>query len=62
MPTLGRYVVQMMTGTLDEEKARKWAWDRPNEGAACIMYLPSRDLKDIAPFEGWSKVDVKVAG
>src|SRR6266487_6399292 len=34
MPTIGKYVVQMLDGTLDEEKVRRWAWDRENNGAA----------------------------
>ena len=61
MPTLGKYVVQMMTGALDPEKSQRWAWDRPNLGAACIMYIPTRELREIGPFKGWPKVDVKVA-
>ena len=47
LPILGKYVVQMLEGTLDDEKAQRWAWDRSNEGAANIMYIPARDLKDI---------------
>jgi sarcosine oxidase/L-pipecolate oxidase len=55
MPNIGKYVVQGLTKTLDEGKARKWAWDRENKGAACAHYIPSRDLKDIQPFTGWPK-------
>jgi sarcosine oxidase / L-pipecolate oxidase len=47
MPNIGKYVVQMLQGTLDDEKVRRWAWDRENTGAACVMYIPQRDLKDI---------------
>lgn len=50
MPTIGKYVVQLLDGTLDEEKTKRWAWDRENEGAACIMYIPTRDLKEIAGY------------
>ncbi|KAE9378260.1 sarcosine oxidase [Stipitochalara longipes BDJ] len=53
MPTIGKYVVQMLDGTLDKEKTRRWAWDRGNEGAACVMYIPTRDLKDI---KGYSEM------
>ncbi|KAI0476084.1 FAD dependent oxidoreductase [Xylariaceae sp. FL0804] len=28
-PVLGRYVAQMLDGTLDDALARRWAWDRP---------------------------------
>ena len=55
MPTIGKYVVQMLDGTLDEEKTHRWAWDRGNEGAACIMYIPTRDLKDIKGYSDISR-------
>ncbi|KAI1121791.1 sarcosine oxidase [Nemania abortiva] len=48
MPTIGRYVVQMLQGTLPDEFASRWAWDRPIEGGALPEFLPQRDLKDIA--------------
>ena len=47
MPTLGKYVVQMLEGKLDAEKASRWAWDRPNDGGALPAYVPRRDLKEI---------------
>jgi len=47
LPTLGMYVVQMLQGTLDQEMAARWAWDRPSEGGALPAYVPHRDLKDI---------------
>ena len=53
LPTIGKYVVQRIMGTLDESLARKWAWDRENVGAACEMYIPTRDVKNIGPFKGW---------
>lgn len=55
MPTIGSYVVDKIDGTMNEERRQKWAWDRPNLGAACVMYIPSRDLKMIGPFQGWPK-------
>jgi hypothetical protein len=51
LPIIGKYVVKMLDGLLDEVAARRWAWDRENDGAACVMYIPKRDLKDI---EGYS--------
>jgi sarcosine oxidase/L-pipecolate oxidase len=51
MPNIGKYVVQMLQGTLDNEKVRRWAWDRENDGAACVMYIPKRDLKDIPGYD-----------
>jgi len=47
LPNIGRYVIQMLDRTLDKEMTEKWAWDRPTDGAACEMYIPTRDLKDI---------------
>lgn len=46
LPTVGRYVVQMLQGNLDEEKARRWSWDRENKGGAHPGGWPHRDLKD----------------
>ena len=48
LPNIGAYIVKMVLGTLDEEKQKRWAWDRENGGhGACDMYIPGRDLKDI---------------
>jgi sarcosine oxidase/L-pipecolate oxidase len=38
----------MLKGELTPEQAEKWAWNRPNQGAACEMYIPQKDLKDFA--------------
>ncbi|KIW35046.1 uncharacterized protein PV07_01772 [Cladophialophora immunda] len=46
LPTIGKYVTRMLKGELTSEQAEKWAWDRKNEGAACVMYIPQNDLKD----------------
>ncbi|KAI9774044.1 MAG: hypothetical protein M1839_001929 [Geoglossum umbratile] len=47
LPTLGAYVVKMLQGKLDQEKASRWAWDRGSDGAAFAVFMPTRDLKDI---------------
>lgn len=46
LPNLGKYVVQMLDGELSKELSEKWAWNRSDSGAACEMYIPTRDLKD----------------
>ncbi|KAK7413678.1 hypothetical protein QQX98_007460 [Neonectria punicea] len=46
LPILGQYVSRMLKGELTPEEAEKWAWDRPDVGAACEMYIPKNDLKD----------------
>lgn len=43
----------MLNGTLDETRAKKWAWDRPKSDSAHAGLLPSRDLADIA---GWQEI------
>lgn len=53
LPTIGKYVVQKIFGTLEEDLAREWAWDRVNSGSAREMYEPTRDMKTIGPFLGW---------
>ncbi len=47
MPTLGHYVVQMLQGTLSEGLAKRWAWDRPDDGGALKEYLPHGDAKEV---------------
>jgi sarcosine oxidase/L-pipecolate oxidase len=47
MPTIGRYVVQMLDGELDSALSERWAWDRENEGAAHGKLLPKLELKDL---------------
>ncbi|KAK0744895.1 sarcosine oxidase [Apiosordaria backusii] len=56
LPNIGKYIVQRVYGTLEESLAKKWAWDRPNDGAgACEMYIPTPDVKDLGPFKGWPR-------
>ena len=43
-------MIQMLNGELDPVAAKKWAWDRSNEGAACGIYDPGRDLKDVSGY------------
>ncbi|PVH68564.1 hypothetical protein DL98DRAFT_440918, partial [Cadophora sp. DSE1049] len=45
LPTIGKYITQVLKGQLPAEQAEKWAWDRKNEDAACEMYIPQNDLK-----------------
>lgn len=47
LPTLGRYIIQMLEGELDVEVAKRWSWDRPPVPPGGRMYFPERDLKDI---------------
>jgi sarcosine oxidase / L-pipecolate oxidase len=54
MSNIGKYVVQRLHGTLDDEKVRRWAWDHENTGAASVMYIPQRDLKDLLGYDGLS--------
>ncbi|KAI1360714.1 sarcosine oxidase [Xylaria arbuscula] len=48
LPVLGKYVSQMLKDELTPEQAKKWSWDRNNDGAACVMYMPQNDLKDFS--------------
>jgi sarcosine oxidase / L-pipecolate oxidase len=46
LPNIGKYVVQMMAGELDEKLAEIWAWDKPvPEEPTASPYHPSRDYK-----------------
>jgi len=50
LPIIGKYITQMLDGSLDERKVAQWAWDRSNGGSNMAMFLPSRDLKDIMDY------------
>ncbi|KAK8096157.1 hypothetical protein PG999_014179 [Apiospora kogelbergensis] len=47
LPTIGKYVIQLMEGTLDPKLAKTWAWDRPNNGSAHEGLVPTREMKDV---------------
>lgn len=47
LPNIGSYVVQMLHGKLEPEKAKRWAWDRPSADGAHGKLTPKRDLTDI---------------
>ena len=47
LPVIGKYVVEMLDGTLDEALVEKWAWDRelpPTDGKPM---WPKKELKDL---------------
>lgn len=46
LPIIGKYVVQMLEGELDEETVARWAWDREIPDTQ-LRYAPRRELKDL---------------
>jgi sarcosine oxidase/L-pipecolate oxidase len=51
LPIIGKYVVQMLDGTLDPVLSDKWAWNRSDAGGACASYAPQRDMKSVVELE-----------
>ncbi|MCJ1313359.1 hypothetical protein MMC25_007037 [Agyrium rufum] len=47
MPIIGKYIVDLLNGNLDSSLAKRWAWDRPDEGAAHGDLLPKIELVDV---------------
>ncbi|KAI1429746.1 sarcosine oxidase-like protein [Xylaria sp. FL1777] len=47
LPVIGKYVAQMIKGTLDVELAKTWAWDRDDKGSAHEGLLPHREMRDV---------------
>jgi sarcosine oxidase/L-pipecolate oxidase len=47
MPTIGRYVLEMLEGTLDPSLVKRWAWDRNNEGGAHAHLHPKLELRNL---------------
>jgi len=48
LPILGKYVIQMLEGTLDAELAKVWAWDRDNGPSPNTVMWPRRERRCIA--------------
>ncbi|TDZ29850.1 L-pipecolate oxidase [Colletotrichum spinosum] len=47
LPVLGKYVVQLLQGVLDEKLAAKWAWDKPLPEPTHSAW-PRRELSDLS--------------
>lgn len=47
LPIIGKYVVEMLDGTLEQDLVEKWAWDREQTGSAHETVIPKRELKDL---------------
>jgi sarcosine oxidase/L-pipecolate oxidase len=58
LPNIGQYVVRMLHNKLDEKEKKRWGWNRSNNGGACKMYSPVRDLKDIESYDGSSNIAI----
>ena len=46
-PVLGKYIVQMLEGSLSTELAEKWAWDRERPDPALFADWPRVEMKDL---------------
>ena len=47
MPILGKYIVQMIFGELDQELAKAWAWDRGHSEEPEGDMWPEREMVDL---------------
>ena len=46
-PVLGKYIVQMLEGTLPQNLSEKWAWDRERPDPALNPDWPRAEMKDL---------------
>lgn len=46
-PVIGKYVVQMLEGTLSNSLTEKWAWDRPRPDPALFADWPRSEMNDL---------------
>ncbi len=46
-PVLGRYVAQMLDGTLEKELSEKWAWDRVWPDPAAFADYPRTEMREL---------------
>lgn len=47
MPIIGKYVVQMLNGSLAPDLQKKWAWDRELPDPSKNTVWPRKELKDL---------------
>lgn len=46
-PVIGKYVMQMLEGSLSPELAEKWAWDRERPDPKFFADYPRYEMKDL---------------
>jgi glycine/D-amino acid oxidase-like deaminating enzyme len=46
-PVIGKYVVQMLEGSLEANLAQKWAWDRERPDSQLNPDYPRFEMKDL---------------
>ncbi|EME38177.1 hypothetical protein DOTSEDRAFT_161732 [Dothistroma septosporum NZE10] len=46
-PVLGKYVIDMLEGSLDQELVEKWAWDRERPDPSLFADWPKGELRDL---------------
>lgn len=44
---LGKYVIQMLEGSLSSELTEKWAWDRERPDSSLNPDYPRSEMKDL---------------
>ncbi|CAG8951807.1 hypothetical protein HYFRA_00005611 [Hymenoscyphus fraxineus] len=47
LPIIGKYVVEMLDGQLDESHSARFAWNRDQSGSAHEKIVPQRELRDL---------------
>ena len=46
-PVIGKYVIEMLEGSLSRELADKWAWDREQADPALFADWPRHEMRDL---------------
>lgn len=57
LPNIGKHVVELLEGTLDEDFAQAWRW-RPGSGNA-RKSTRAAEARDLADMPGWNHDDEK---
>jgi sarcosine oxidase/L-pipecolate oxidase len=47
LPVIGKYVVKLLDGKLEDDLVKRWAWNRSQEGSAHEKIRPKRELRDL---------------
>lgn len=58
-PVLGKYITEMLEGTLDPELAEKWAWDRERPDPSNNPDWPRHEMNAVLNAGKVEKADVR---
>ena len=47
LPTVGDFIAKMINGSLEQELAERWAWDRAKQDCSNKRMMPAKDMAEL---------------